>query len=45
VVDEGQAFSVVVDAARTPEQLATMLHGLKAGGARQVRCGRAETRR
>ncbi|PNW75268.1 hypothetical protein CHLRE_12g519900v5 [Chlamydomonas reinhardtii] len=36
VIDEGQEFSVVVDAARTPEALGDMLDALRAGGARQI---------
>ncbi|GIL46522.1 hypothetical protein Vafri_3516 [Volvox africanus] len=36
VIDEGQEFSVVVDAARSPETLASMLDALRRGGARQI---------
>lgn len=36
MIDEGQEFSVVVDAAKDPETLASMLEALRRGGARQV---------
>ncbi|EFJ40847.1 hypothetical protein VOLCADRAFT_119843 [Volvox carteri f. nagariensis] len=36
VIDEGQEFSVVVDAAQSPETLASMLDALRRGGARQI---------
>ncbi|KAG2499048.1 hypothetical protein HYH03_003233 [Edaphochlamys debaryana] len=36
VLDEGQAFSVVVDSARTPEALEAMLDALRQGGAKQI---------
>ncbi|PNH05610.1 UDP-N-acetylmuramoyl-L-alanyl-D-glutamate--2,6-diaminopimelate ligase [Tetrabaena socialis] len=36
VLDEGQDFSVVVDAARTPEHLAAMLEAIRQGGAKQI---------
>lgn len=39
LLDEGQEFAVVVDAANTPEQLASMLDAAREGGARQVRRG------
>lgn len=36
IIDEGQPFSVVVDAASTPEQLQCMLDALRAGGAKRI---------
>ncbi|GFR43731.1 hypothetical protein Agub_g4842, partial [Astrephomene gubernaculifera] len=36
VIDEGQEFSVVVDAARDPDTLGAMLDALRLGGARQI---------
>lgn len=36
IIDEGQPFSVIVDAAKTPEQLADMLDAVRQAGARQV---------
>ncbi|GLC37756.1 hypothetical protein PLESTB_001473600 [Pleodorina starrii] len=36
IIDEGQEFSVVVDAARNPDTLASMLDALRQGGARQI---------
>ncbi|KXZ52871.1 hypothetical protein GPECTOR_8g252 [Gonium pectorale] len=36
IIDEGQEFSVVVDAARNPDALGAMLDALRQGGARQI---------
>lgn len=36
VIDEGQPFPVIVDAARSPEQLAALLEGVREAGAERV---------
>lgn len=36
IIDEGQPFSVVVDAAHTPEALSTLLSSLREAGAKRI---------